>query len=144
MSESLNYLSFQTGSKCFLISSKMDSSQIQKLKAFPVIFSWSRQKCDRDTWMTLVPAEQIGSESWESNAPALWPLLLTLVHEYVLIMPIRLKFSKKFPLRSFLLCFFFFYFTLHFFYSYFIIILKVMTNYLFMTSGNNMWSSIMA
>lgn len=35
----VTYFSFQTGSKCFLMSSRMESSHIQKLNGFPGIFS---------------------------------------------------------------------------------------------------------
>lgn len=38
----LTDLSFQTGSRCFLMSSRMESSHIQKLKGFPGMFSCNK------------------------------------------------------------------------------------------------------
>lgn len=38
----VTHLSFQTGSRCFLMSSRMESSHIQKLKGFPGMFSCNK------------------------------------------------------------------------------------------------------
>lgn len=44
LSELVSYFSFQTGSKCFLMSSRMESSHIQKLKGFPGMFSLKKEQ----------------------------------------------------------------------------------------------------
>lgn len=41
--EIMTHFSFQTGSRCFLMSSRIESSHIQKLKGFPGMFSLKRR-----------------------------------------------------------------------------------------------------
>lgn len=50
-------MAFQTGSRCFLMSSRMESSHIQKLKGFPAMFSWGKEgRAHADTHPCSKPA----------------------------------------------------------------------------------------